>query len=185
MLIGRLEIYIIQSINLRRMFMNSIKESDLPGIGRKFQINTLSGDKLVIVVHDDGRRELHHFDNDDPEDSISMVMLNDAEARRVGGILGGMSYMPKALESVDMDFDEMVIEWYKLEPGTKSIGSTIGNLGIRKKTGATIIAIVNRDHSKIINPGPEQTLKEGATIVILGERDKVKTCKRLIQLGSI
>ncbi|MCG9968234.1 cation:proton antiporter regulatory subunit [Pelotomaculum terephthalicicum JT] len=165
--------------------MNLIRESDLPGIGRKFQINTISGDKLVIVVHDDGRREMHHFDDDDPDDSISMVMLNDAEARCVGGILGGMSYMPKALESVDMAFDEMVIEWYKLEPGIKSIGLTIGDLGIRKRTGASIIAIVNRDHSKIINPGPEQTIKEGATIVILGEREKVKACKRLLQLGSI
>jgi len=165
--------------------MNFIRESDLPGIGRKFQINTRSGDKLVIVVHDDGRREMYHFDNDDPEESISMVMLDDAEARCVGGILGGMSYLPRALESVDIAFDEMVIEWYKIEPGSKSIGLTIGTLGIRKRTGATIIAIVRRDHSKIINPGPEQTLTEGATIVILGEREQVKACKRLIQQGSI
>ncbi|OPY57919.1 MAG: K(+)/H(+) antiporter subunit KhtT [Pelotomaculum sp. PtaU1.Bin035] len=165
--------------------MSLIRESDLPGIGRKFQVNTRSGDKLVIVVHDDGRREMYHFDNDDLEDSISMVTLNDAEARSVGGILGGMSYMPKALESVDMAFDEMVIEWYKLEPAIKSIGLTIGDLGIRKRTGATIIAIVRRDHSKVINPGPEQMLNEGATIIILGEREQVKACKRLIQLGSI
>ncbi len=164
--------------------MNLIRESDLPGIGRKFLINTRSGDKLVIIVHDDGRREMHHFDNDDLEDSISMIMLDDAEARRIGGILGGMSYMPKALESVDVAFDEMVIEWYKIEPGTKSIGLTIGDLGIRKRTGAAIIAIVKRDQ-KVINPGPEQIIKDGATLVILGDREQVKSCKRLIQTGSI
>ncbi len=165
--------------------MTLIRESDLPGIGRKFQIDTRGGDKLVIIVHDDGRREVHHFDNDDPDESVSMVTLDDVEARRVGGILGGMSYMPRALESVDVAFDEMYIEWYKVEPGAKSIGMTIGNLGIRKKTGATIIAIVKRDQMKIINPGPEQTIKEGATLVMLGERAKVKACKQLIQHGSI
>lgn len=164
--------------------MYLIRESDLPGIGRKFQINARSGDRLVIIVHDDGRREIHHFDNDDPEESISMVTLDDAEARRVGGILGGMSYMPKALESVDVAFDEMFIEWFKVEPGAKSSGMTIGDLGIRKKTGATIIAIVKRDQMKIINPGPEQIIREGATLVILGERAKVKACKQLIQHGS-
>jgi TrkA domain protein len=58
-------------------------------------------------------------------------------------------------------------------------------LGIRKKTGATIIAIVKRDQVKIINPGPEQTIREGATLVMLGERAKVKACKQLIQQGSI
>lgn len=165
--------------------MTLIRESDLPGIGRKFLINARSGDKLVIIVHDDGRREIHHFDNEDPEESISMVTLDDTEARRVGGILGGMSYMPKALESVDVAFDEMFIEWYKVEPGSKAIGLTIGDLGIRKKTGTTIIAIVKRDQVKIVNPGPEQTIREGATLVMLGERAKVKACKQLIQQGSI
>lgn len=165
--------------------MTLIRESDLPGIGRKFQIDTRGGDKLVIVVHDDGRREVHHFDNDDPDESVSMVTLDDAEARRVGGILGGMSYMPRALESVDVAFDEMYIEWYKVEPGAKSIGLTIGDLGIRKRTGATIIAIVKRDQMKIVNPGPEQMIREGATLVMLGERAKVKACKQLIQHGSV
>ncbi|GBF35610.1 trkA domain protein [Desulfocucumis palustris] len=165
--------------------MPLIRESDLPGIGRKFQINTRSGDKLVIVVHDDGRREMHHFFNDDPEESISMVTLDDSEARRVGAILGGMVYMPKAMESVDVAFDDMVIEWYKIEPGLKAIGKTIGELHIRKKTGAAIIAIVKRNQAKIINPGPEQEIKEGATLVVLGEREQVKACKKLIQNGSI
>lgn len=165
--------------------MTLIRESDLPGIGRKFQIDTRSGDKLVIIVHDDGRREIHHFDEDDPEESVSMVTLDDAEARRVGGILGGMSYMPRALESVDVAFDEMYIEWYKVEPCAKSVGKTIGELGIRKRTGATIIAIVKRNQMKVVNPGPEQTIREGATLVMLGERAKVKACKQLIQQGSI
>jgi TrkA domain protein len=165
--------------------MSSIRESDLPGIGRKFQIETRSGDKLVIVIHDDGRREVYHFDNDDPEESISMVTLDDSEARRVGGILGGMTYMPRALENVDVNFDEMFIEWYKVEPGSKAIGMSIGDLGIRKKTGATIIAIVKRDQMKIVNPGPEQVIREGATLVILGERAKVKACKQLIKHGSL
>lgn len=165
--------------------MKLIRESDLPGIGRKFQINTRSGDNLVIVVHDDGRREMHHFDNDDPEDSISMVTLDDTEARQVGGILGGMAYLPKALESVDIAFDDMVIEWYKVESGAKSIGRTIGDLHVRKRTGAMIIAIVKRDKMKVINPGPDQIIKEGATFIVLGNRGQVKACKQLIMNGSI
>lgn len=164
--------------------MSLIRETDLPGIGRKFQINTRSGDKIVIVVHDDGRREIHHFDNDDPEESISMVTMDDSEARRVGGILGGMAYIPKALESVDVAFDDMVFEWYKVESGSKSIGNTIGDLHIRKKTGAMIIAIMKKN-KKIVNPGPEQIIPEGATLVVIGDRKQVKACKELILNGSI
>ena len=165
--------------------MSTFRESDLPGIGRKFQINTRSDDKLVIVVHDDGKREIHHFDYNDPDESISMVTLDDSEARRVGAILGGMVYMPKALESVDVAFDEMKIEWFKVEPEAKAAGKTIGELHIRKRTGAMIIAVIKKDQAKIINPGPDQIIHEGATLVVLGERGQVKMCKRLINDGSI
>ncbi|WP_027363256.1 cation:proton antiporter regulatory subunit [Desulfotruncus alcoholivorax] len=165
--------------------MSTIRETDLPGIGRKFQIDTRSGDKLVIVVHDDGKREMHHFDYNDPDESISMITLDDSEARRVGAILGGMVYMPKALESVDVAFDEMVIEWFKVEPEAKGIGKTIGDLHIRKKTGAAVIAVILKDQAKVINPGPEQMIYKGATLVVLGERGQVKACKRLINDGSM
>lgn len=157
----------------------SIKEVDLPGIGKKFQIETRSGEMMVIVVHDDGRREIYHFDNNDPEESISMVTLDDTEARRVAAILGGMAYTPKELESVEVTLNDMVFEWYKVEKGSCSVGKSIGELDIRKKSGATIIAIINKDE-RIVNPGPDTVIPDGATVVVLGDRKQVKACKELL-----
>jgi TrkA domain protein len=165
--------------------MKLIKETDLPGIGRKFLLNTRSGDKLVVIVHDDGRRELYHFYHEDPDDSISMVTLDDEESRCIAAILGGMAYRPQSLETVEVALGDMVIEWYKIEPEAFAVGKTIGELRIRQLTGGTVIAIVEHDQSKTINPGPESMIKDGATIVILGEKSQVKACKKLISHGSI
>jgi TrkA domain protein len=165
--------------------MSTIHETDLPGIGHKFQIITRSGDKLVIVVHDDGRREVYHFDYDDPDESISMITLDDNEARQVAAIMGGMIYKPKALETIEVALGDLIIEWYKVEPGFIGIGKTIGELEVRKKIGATIIALVDPDHTKIINPGPDNVIKEGATMVIVGEKDQIKRCKAMIAKGEI
>ena len=164
--------------------MSTIRESDLPGIGRKFQLEARSGDKLVIVVHDDGRRELYHFDPDDPDELLSMVTLNDTEARQVAGIIGGLNYTPKALESVSITLEDLVIEWYRIAPGSHAIGQTIGQLQVRQATGANIIAVIEKDGRKRINPGPEQPLAEDTTVVVAGERQQVQAFKRLLAYGS-
>jgi TrkA domain protein len=164
--------------------MATIRESDLPGIGRKFQLEARSGDRLVIVIHDDGRRELYHFDPNDPDELLSMVTLSDAEARQVAGIIGGLTYTPKALESASITVDDLLIEWYKIEPGSQAIGKTIGQLQVRQTTGTTIIAIIEKDGHQRISPGPDQTLAEDVTVVVAGERQQVQALKRLIAQGS-
>ncbi|HEV8428091.1 MAG TPA: hypothetical protein VGQ41_09350 [Pyrinomonadaceae bacterium] len=59
--------------------MSSISESNLPGVGRKFQVDTLSGDRLTIVIHDDGTRELYHFGRKNFERPASVLRLTDGE----------------------------------------------------------------------------------------------------------
>lgn len=151
-----------------------IRESELPGIGYKFEIVTRNEDKLVIVIHDDGRREIYHFDPDDPEEVISNVTFNDIEARQIAGILGGMAYKPKALESVEIAFDDLIIEWFQVEPNAPAVNKTIGEIDIRNNYGVTVIAIKKRNSKKSNNPGPDTVLEVGDTLVISGERNQIK-----------
>jgi len=102
--------------------MSTISETTLPGVGRKFQIETVSGDRLVIVIHDDGTRELYHFARKNLDSVASVITLADGEARQIAGIIGGLTYVPKALQTAEIVLEDLVLEWFKLEPEFVCIG---------------------------------------------------------------
>ncbi|WP_147532808.1 cation:proton antiporter regulatory subunit [Bacillus marasmi] len=151
-----------------------IREIELPGIGKKFEVITKNQEKMVIIIHDDGRRDLYYFDQNDHEEAIASTTLSDTEARQIAGIIGGMTYSPKALETIEIAFDDLVIEWYKIQNGAKAVNQSIGDLKIRENYHITIVAIIKKNNQKINTPGPETLLEAGDTLVVSGHRNQIK-----------
>jgi TrkA domain protein len=67
----------------------------------------------------------------------------------------------------------LAIEWFKVEKGSPLAGKTIKDLEIRKKTGATVISIIRGDET-ITNPLPDEVIKEGDILVLIGSRDQIE-----------
>jgi TrkA domain protein len=160
--------------------MSNIREAKLPGVGHKFQIETVNGDRLVIVIHDDGTRELYHFNRKEPDRVASVVTLVDSEARQIAGIIGGLSYVPKALPSAEIVLDDLLLEWFTIPPRAASIGKTIRDLAARSETGASIVSIIEPDREKRINPEADTKINEGATLILAGDRKTIGNLKRLL-----
>lgn len=160
-----------------------VRELDLPGIGKKFEMEVFGGDKIVVIIHDDGRRELYHFYQGE-DDSISMISLDDDEARQLAGIVGGMAYHPRALETIEVVMEDMVIEWYKIDHDFACIGKTISEMKIRQCTGITILAIVEKNHHKNVNPGPDYRFSPDSTLIVTGDRKDFKRFKQYIKMGG-
>jgi len=158
--------------------MSFFSESDLPGIGKKISCTTHSNEKVVLVIHHDGKREFYIMDNSgDPQASVTML---DEEARRLGGFLSGAMFKPKSVENLELGLDGIRIDWYKLAKGSPIIGKQLGGLGIRKKTQISIIAILREDAFHP-NPSSDYIFQEGDTCVVIGKPERFKDFEDLIR----
>lgn len=165
--------------------MATISEGYLPGVGRKFQIETLSGDRLVVVIHDDGTRELYHFTRRNMERPASVLTLTDGEARQIAGIVGGLTYVPKALPTTEVVLEDLVLDWFRIEPGAAAVGKTIRDLQARTQTGASIVSIIEPTQKKRMNPEADTVLNEGATLILAGDRQTIARLKKLLIEGKV
>ncbi|MEW6425156.1 MAG: TrkA C-terminal domain-containing protein [Bacillota bacterium] len=158
--------------------MSGIKEAELPGLGKKYQVELESGESVVVVIYDEGHRELFYFPADESEPACSFTMT-DQEARQIGSIIGGAFYQPRMLEKLEMAIAELRIEWLKVAPDAQVAGKSIGDLGLRKNLGITVIAIIEEDKkgkkkTTAINPGPSFVFTPGQIMVVAGKTGSIE-----------
>ncbi len=149
-----------------------IKETELPGVGKKYVIELEEGGELTLIIHNTGRRELYLMEEDDEEPSC-VFSLNEEEARELGFLLAGTTYQTVGTGKMEMLMKEIVMEWVKVGENSNFIGKTIAELEIRKKTGVSIIAII-RDGTMVPSPDPhKEKIQAGDTLIVVGTREQL------------
>lgn len=152
--------------------MKQVFETDLPGIGKKYTIETPQEERFVLVAHRTGRRELFRFRPEDETPDICLEMDEDT-ARKMGTLLAGTYFETAPEERTSLVMKEMSIEWLELpEPSTYD-GKTIGDLEIRRRTGASLVAVVRKDRV-MPSPGPDQELRSCDRLMAIGTAEQVR-----------
>ncbi|WP_420124992.1 cation:proton antiporter regulatory subunit [Longimicrobium sp.] len=159
-----------------------VKEHDLPGVGKKFALTTNEGERMTIVIHNTGHREIYLF-RDREDFPSSAVRLEDAEARMLGAILGGAYFQPAVAESMEMVLGQLSVEWVRLDAGSPLAGRTIQASAIRERTGASVIAIL-RGGRPFPNPGPGDVMQAGDTLLVVGDRQQVQRFRAELDKGG-
>jgi TrkA domain protein len=150
-----------------------VEEVDLPGVGRKFTIQTQSGDEIVIVIHHSGRRQMLYYEGGTGDEPVAALDLTDEEARELGAILSGVLFYPELTGTAATRVAEQAIEWVEIASG-RLVGQRLGDLAVPQQ--AHILAI-SRGGVLLPNPGPETRLEAGDTLVLAGTRQAVDALK--------
>lgn len=160
----------------------TIYESDLPGVGKKFEVELDDGQRLVIVTHNTGKREVYLKANADA-DGDKLFEVSDRLARKVGTILEGAYFQPVQAEQVETVLSEdTFLEWYGVAEGAEIAGQTLREANVRDRTGVSIVAI-QRGDELISPPTPETVLEVGDTLVVIGDREDCAQFEELLGAG--
>jgi len=142
--------------------MGRVSESELPGVGARFDFTTDNGEQLGVVVHRTGRRDVAFYDKDDPDACRAMVHLEEHEARDLAELLGGGRLSDEVARLRHL--------WLTVEPGSAWAGVTLRESEVRSETGVSIVAII-RDGEASPSPGPDDLFEVGATVFAVGMPD--------------
>ena len=157
----------------------TVYETDIPGVGRKFEVEVEEGGaRIVVLLHHDGRREVFHRAG--PEtDSEKLFDLDARSARRLGSILTGTNFETVDVADLEVPLGEAIIEWWEVGEGSDLAGSTLGATDLRSATGVSVIAI-QRGAETVANPDPQERIDAGDVLVTLGTREEQAAFEGLV-----
>jgi CPA2 family monovalent cation:H+ antiporter-2 len=123
--------------------------------------------------------------------ALSHMGVETGEIQRISDRVRRELYAPVASDLSDTASGDLLqqlgrtsrmieTEWLHLPENSPIVGETIGEVRIRSKTGASVVAIVRGDEA-LPNPGPEVTFEAGDVVGVLGTPDQRAAFRELVQ----
>ncbi len=157
--------------------MPEVTEIRLPGVGVRHEYTTAEGERVGVVSHRSGRREIVVYDREDPDRCRWVLHLSPDDTQTLAELLGA-PHLSEALASVQR-IEGLAIDWITVPDRSPFVGATIGDGQFRTRTGASIVAVVRRD-TPMPSPGPEHRFEGGDVAVAVGTQEGLAQLRALL-----
>ena len=158
--------------------MADVSETQLPGVGVRYEFTTASGERVGVLSHRTGHRELVVYDRNDPDRSTTVIHLSPDDTRTLGEMLG-TSHVSATVAAVQQHLEGVAIEWITIAPGSRFAGATIADGQFRTRTGTSVVAVIRGDVT-IPAPGPEHRFEGGDIAVAVGTPPGLEQLRALL-----
>ena len=161
--------------------MSDINEVKLPGVGVRYEFETLEGKRIGVISHRTGLREIYVSRPDDIDEFKRVLGLSPDDARTLAELLGA-TRVAQQLAELQQRIEGLVIDWLPVRDDSVYAGKTIGDARLRTRTGVSVVAIVRGDDA-VPAPGPEHELSSGDYLVVVGTARGVEQAVELLRAG--
>jgi TrkA domain protein len=158
--------------------MPEVSETPLPGVGVRHEFLTAGGERVTVLTHRTGRRELAIYDRADPDACTTVLHLSPDDTRTLSELLGA-SHVSETVAAVQQRLEGLSIDWVTVPARSRSVGTTIAEGAFRTRTGASIVAVV-RGGTTLPAPGPDHTVAAGDVVVSVGTTEGLAQLRDLL-----
>ncbi|HEX5586372.1 MAG TPA: TrkA C-terminal domain-containing protein [Acidimicrobiia bacterium] len=152
--------------------MADVAETQLPGMGVRYDFTTEAGEHVGVLVHRTGRRDVFLYSADDPDECRATITLRPDDARTLAELLGA-TRVAEHLAAVQQQVAGLTLEWILVSPTSPWAGLTLREAAIHTETGVSVVALLDGD-SVTAAPGAEDVLVPGAQVVAIGTPEGLK-----------
>lgn len=157
--------------------MKTIEETNLPGVGIRHDFETESGERIGVITHHTGKRDLLLYDRNDPDICQSVVDLTEDEARTFGEMLGA-SQVTRSLNNLQQSIGGLAIDWIPIRSDWECTGHTLAEVNL-SKTGVLVVAVI-RNGDTVPMPPADFQIFSGDTAVVVGTPDGIRQAGELM-----
>ena len=161
--------------------MPEIEETPLPGVGVRIEFISEGGNRVGVVHHRTGRRELFVCSPQDPDAVALNLELSDDESHALADALGG-STIVESVASLEQQIEGLAIDWLTVDPESPCSNRSIGDAKVRTRTGASVVAVIRGDEANPA-PGPEFVIRPGDTLVVVGTSAGIESVRTILEAG--
>ena len=158
--------------------MAEVTETQLPGVGVRHEFSTGAGERVAVLSHRTGRREIAIYDRADPDSCTTVLRLNPDDTRTLAQLLGG-GPLSEAAAGVQR-LAGVALDWIPIRATAEHAGTTIGDARLRTRTGSSVVAIVRGDET-IPAPGPDTVLSAEDVVVAVGTPEGLRELRDLLE----
>lgn len=159
--------------------MAEVTETQLPGVGIRYEFSTEDGDRVGVLCHHGGRREVVVYDVRDPDVARTVVQLSASDSRTLSELLGA-TQVSEAIGAMQHQVEGLTLDWVEVAESSSLAGHTIADGQLRSRTGASLVAVI-RDGTTEPAPGPDFVLQAGDVAVAVGSADALVQLRRALR----
>ncbi len=158
--------------------MADVTRTKLPGVGVRHDFDCRTGGRVGVLTHHNGDRELLFYEAGDPDSVRDSVRLGEGESLILAELLGATAVTDN-LGTLQQEVEGLVFDWVVVAEDGPAAGTTIGELSVGQRTGASVVAVL-RGAKTFPGPGADQRIEAGDTLVLVGSRESVDTAEELL-----